>query len=126
MNATKPARHDDNTPRMTARAFGTWLRRRGTPHARVLVVRANNAVLAVRDAVVQGLLLSGHDVVDRGCAPTSALATPGAAVRVGEDGSVALSWHGAPLPADARSEITRMMTEFDVVTGEGSLVVERA
>ena len=70
--------------------------------------------------------LRGHDVVDRGCAPESALATPGAAVRVGEDARVSLWWHGAPLVPEAQLEIARMVATFDVVTGEGSLVVERA
>jgi hypothetical protein len=115
------------------RGFGTWLRRKtSAPRARVVVARADDeATLTVRDGLVQGLLLCGHDVKDVGAVAsdgcTFALrhlaAAAGIVVTPAGEGAVSLIvfFQGRPLVGDGLQSLAALADGEDFSAGEGSL-----
>jgi hypothetical protein len=115
------------------RAVGTLLRRRSEAAGSVIVARGGDGPqLAVRDGLVQGLVLSGFDVVDLGHAEsdlfTFALRTQGALggalVGVaGESLGVMLFTQARPLVGEGLVELARLAEEGAFCSGSGSLVL---
>lgn len=115
------------------RAVGTLLRRRSEGRSVVVVARGGHgsAELSARDGLCQGLVLSGFDVVDLGCAEsdlfTFALrhenATGGALVgTTGESVGVMLFAGPRPLVGEHLVELARVADEGGFCAGLGSMV----
>jgi hypothetical protein len=117
------------------RALGTWLRRKtATARARVVVARADDdATLRVRDGLVQGLLLCGHDVKDVGAVASDVFtfalrhldAAAGVVVTPAGEGAVSLIvfFQGRPLVGDGLQALAALADGEDFSAGEGSLDV---
>jgi hypothetical protein len=118
------------------RAFGTLARRRAgapAPRLTLVVARADGADAArVRDGLVRGLLLCGHDVKDIGVAAsdvfTFALRHTSAAggVVVGQaDGALSLVFFlgGRPVVGEGLQALAELAAGEDFSAGEGSLDV---
>lgn len=117
------------------RALGTLTRRRmGAPPAharhRVVVARGDDGrTMAVRDGIVRGLLLSGHDVKDIGTAPsdlfTFALrhfdAAAGAVVADGDALSIMFFMGGRPLVGEGLQALGALADGDELSAGEGTL-----
>lgn len=115
------------------RAFGTALRRRTGGGSKVVVIgrAANGEELPLRDGLVRGLLLSGHDVRDIGVASAELFAfaiahlgaAGGALVLPASAGRRALTFSlgKRPLAGDALVELAALADGEDFSAGEGSL-----
>ncbi|MDP2343262.1 MAG: hypothetical protein Q8O67_20050 [Deltaproteobacteria bacterium] len=115
------------------RAVGTLLRRRSDNRGPVVVARGGEgAELTARDGLVQGLVLSGFDVVDLGRAESdlftfalrSEHATGGALVgTTGESVGVMLFAGPRPLVGETLVELARVAEDGGFCAGAGTLQV---
>lgn len=115
------------------RAFGTVLRRRGSGTDVVVLGRCDDAMLPVRDGLVRGLILTGHDVRDLGMVDAALVAVAvdrfeavGAALLHTIDDStrvVRFSLGRRPLGDDALAELSSLADGDDFSAGTGSLTM---
>ena len=115
------------------RALGTLLRRRTSGgRLRVVVARADDgASLAVRDGLVRGLVLCGHDVKDIGAVPSDVFtfalrhlhAGGGVVVTPAGEGALSLIVFlaGRPLVGEGLQALLQIADGADFSAGEGAL-----
>ena len=113
------------------RGLGTLTRRRmGASRARVVVARGDDKnTVAVRDGIVRGLLLSGHDVKDIGTAPSDVFtfalkhldAAAGVVIADGDALSIMFFVGGRPLVGEGLQALGHLADGEDFSAGEGSL-----
>lgn len=117
------------------RALGTLLRRRTAGgRLRVVVARADDGPsLTVRDGLVRGLVLCGHDVKDIGAVASDVFtfamrhvsAAGGVVVTPAGEGALSLIVFlgGRPLVGDGLQALVQLADGADFSAGEGSLEV---
>ena len=113
------------------RALGTLVRRRGEGGGVVVARGDDGASLAVRDGLVRGLVLAGHDVKDVGAVGSDVFTfalrhlKAGAGVVVTGAGEGALSMivfmSGRPLVGEGLQSLAQLADGDDFCAGEGSL-----
>jgi hypothetical protein len=123
---------DTADARALAFAIGTFLRRAGAV-GRTLLSSTNAALAPVRDGLVQGLVLTGIDVVDVGVVDDSHASRAAHAlsaraelrVAPGDDTRASLTFvvAGAPLSSSDALRIREILEKGDFASGEGVLTV---
>lgn len=113
------------------RSLGTLTRRHtGTSSARVVVARGDDSnTVAVRDGMVRGLLLSGHNVKDIGAAPSDQFAfalkhlsaAAGVVIADGDALTLMVFVGGRPLVGEGLRALLELADGEDFSAGEGSL-----
>lgn len=114
------------------RALGTLTRRRtaGGGRQRVVIARGDDGnTVAVRDGLVSGLLLCGHDVKDIGVAPSDVFtfalrhldAAAGAVIADGDALSIMFFMGGRPLVGEGLQQLGALADGEDFSAGEGTL-----
>jgi phosphomannomutase len=135
LRGTAPAPLSHALCTLIGRAFGTWVRQRlSKGDRRVAVGRSQDGhQLSIRDGLVQGLILSGHHVIDVGVGGadqfTFALTAVGADAGVlvtstqGAVHMMSFFLGGEPLSADASTAVCRLADAAELSVGAGSLQV---
>jgi hypothetical protein len=130
-----PAILDAATSTRVGRALGTLIRRRGgggPGRATVVVARSQEALtVPVREGIVRGLVLAGHDVKDIGVVGSEVFTfalrhlqgAAGVIVTSGGDGALSLVvFHlGRPLVGEGLQALVEIADGEDFAAGEGSL-----